>query len=528
MRVASVASASEGRDRRKQVRTEVSLPATVRRGNLLAPNRHGRGTIVDTSATGARLRTDYPLDRGEWIELEFAPAGGERRRFRAQVVHLLPRRREARGYEFGLRLASGVGGGLGWRLYRLFPYLLGALFLLGLANVAYLKSLNVEHFWYQPLLNFYSILISLFILSRLLVAAFYRPPADVGHEPTVSVVVACMNEEDSIARTLEVIYQSDYPAEKLEVIAVDDGSTDATLAEMRKVQARHPDLKVIAFERNRGKRHGMYAGARAARGEILVYIDSDSFVRPDTIRKLVQGFADPEVGAVCGHADVENARTNLLTKMQEVRYYVAFRIVKAAESVFSTVSCCSGCLAAYRRDYVMPILDTWVNQRFLGTEATFGDDRALTNWMLRRYRVLYHSEAICTTIVPERYGVFFRQQLRWKKSWIRETLIACTFIWRRHPVAAVTYYLGALFPFVGPAVVFAALALPLLGGADYSLIYLYGALLMAWLYCMVHWARYRNGLWVHGIYFTLLYMAVLAWQTYYALFTVRRNHWGTR
>jgi hyaluronan synthase len=195
-------------------------------------------------------------------------------------------------------------------------------------------------------------------------------------------------------------------------------------------------LKVIHFEKNRGKRHGMAAGAQTASGEILVYVDSDSFVRRDAIRKMVQGFADPAVGAVCGHANVANARKNLLTKMQEVRYFIAFRVVKAAESLFSAVSCCSGCLAAYRRRYVLDVLDPWLNQTFLGTPATFGDDRSLTNFMLRRYRVIYHSEAVCTTIVPETYMKFFRQQLRWKKSWIRESFLASLFIWRRHPFAA--------------------------------------------------------------------------------------------
>ncbi len=537
MRVAaSAASAPEGGDRRVHQRTSVSLLISVRRKNVLSTNRHGRGLITNSSVAGAQLHTDYPLDIGEWVYLKVAEGEslGEARAgdvIKAQVVRQIradAQGGDAPGFIFGLSFPRGVKAKFSYWLYHTFPLLLGLLFLLGLINVGYMKSLNLEHFWYQPLLNFYSILISLFILSRLVVAIFYRPPEDADHMPTVSVIVACMNEAGSIGRTLDVIYQSDYPAELMEVIAVDDGSTDSTLEEMYQVKARHPDLNIIEFKKNRGKRHGMYAGAHAATGEILVYIDSDSFVRPDTLYKIVQGFADKEVAAVCGHADVENARSNLLTKMQEVRYYVAFRIVKAAESVFSTVSCCSGCLAAYRREYVMPVLDSWVNQRFLGTEATFGDDRALTNCMLKRYRVIYHSEAVCTTIVPEKYGVFFRQQLRWKKSWIRETLIACTFIWRRHPVAAITYYLGAIFPFVGPAVVFSALALPLFGGASYSLIYLYGALLMSWMYCMVYWARYRDSLWIYGIYFTVLYMFVLAWQTYYALFTVHRNHWGTR
>lgn len=398
----------------------------------------------------------------------------------------------------------------------------------GVVNVFYLKSFNVYYFWYEPFFNTYSLATSLYILSRLSLSIFYEPPRDTGFVPPVTVIIACKNEEDSIRSTIQHVYRSDYPKDRLEVIAVNDGSTDGTSREMRSALQNHPDLRLIEFESNLGKRHAMAEGARRARGDILVYIDSDSFVRPDAIRKIVQGFNDPDVGAVCGHAHVTNARRNLLTKMQEVRYFVAFRVLKAAESLFSSVSCCSGCLAAYRRSYVMEILDLWLHQRFLGRQATFGDDRSLTNFMLRRYRVLYHSGAICTTLVPERYGVFFRQQLRWKKSWIRESLIASLFMWKRHPIAAFFFYLGVVFPLGAPLIVSNAILLPLLGIGTFSHLYIYGAVLMATIYSLVYQAYLRNTLWPFGIFFSLFYMLVLVWQTYYALVTVHRNHWGTR
>jgi hyaluronan synthase len=387
---------------------------------------------------------------------------------------------------------------------------------------------NLSLFWMHPLANTYGLLVTAFIVSRLLLAIFYRPPRDTGHRPAVSVIVACKNEEASIRRTLQCVFRSEYPAERLEVIAVDDGSTDGTLAEMRRTTAEYPSLTVVSFDRNRGKRHAMAEGARRARGEVLVYVDSDSFLRPQAIRKLASAFSEPSVAAVCGHADVQNARTNFLTKMQEVRYFVAFRVVKAAESIFSAVTCCSGCLAAYRRSAVMEVLDDWLAQRFLGTPATFGDDRSLTRYMLKRHRVIYHSEAMCTTIVPETWPVFFRQQLRWKKSWVRESLLLASFMWKRHPTMVVSFYVSVVFPLVSPGIALHALGLPLIGIGTFSFLYVYGVLLMAGLYALVYLARHRNGLWVYGIFFSLFYMSALAWQTYYAVLTVRRNQWGTR
>jgi hyaluronan synthase len=96
----------------------------------------------------------------------------------------------------------------------------------------------------------------------------------------------------------------------------------------------------------------MAAGIRATSAEVVAFVDSDSVLEPDALRRLVQAFAHPRVGAVCGHADVLNVGEIWLTKMHAVRYFVAFRIVKAAESVFGAVTCCSGCCSAYRRDAI--------------------------------------------------------------------------------------------------------------------------------------------------------------------------------
>src|SRR5262249_39676635 len=157
-------------------------------------------------------------------------------------------------------------------------------------------------------------------------------------------------------------------------------------------------------------------------------------------------------GAICGHADVLNVRATWLTKMQAVRYFVAFRVVKAAESIFGTVTCCSGCFSAYRREAILPHLDWWEHQRFLGLPATFGDDRSLTNCVLRHWRVKYQSRAVSHTLVPPGLRQFLNQQLRWKRSWTRESLIVARFIWRKHPIAAVFTYIGMILPLIAPVI----------------------------------------------------------------------------
>ena len=518
-------------DRRLHTRITDRRSTCVRRGVGFGTHEVA-GTLVDISRGGLQLLVPEPVTPGEWISFDLPVArepGLPMGKMRGRVLRSTERDSpEGVNYALGVVFSNPALGFLPVAWDRIAPWCALGMMALITANVMYLKHRNLDYFWYAPWSNLYALLVSLYILSRIVLACFYRPPRLVGYLPTVSVIIACKNEEHSIYRTIVRIFASHYPREKVQVIAINDGSTDTTLAEMRRAQLEHPGLKIIDFTVNQGKRHGMAAGARAATGDILVYVDSDSFIRRDALRQIVAGFIDPEVGAVCGHAYAENARQNLLTKMQEVRYYVAFRIVKAAESIFSAVSCCSGCLAAYRRTYLMDVLDVWLNQRFLGTTATFGDDRSMTNFMLRRWRVIYNSEAVCTTIVPDNWRVFLRQQLRWKKSWIRESLIGLGFMWKRHPIAAFFFYCGVMFPLVSPLVVIRSVIMPLLGSGSLSLLYAYGTLIMAILYGLVYAARFRNRVWIYGIFFSFFYMVVLVWQTYYALVTVRRNHWGTR
>jgi hyaluronan synthase len=484
----------------------VSLPSLPRLDPLPLLRRRAHALRRSGQAAAARLRS---VELPSWDELLPQPSLEEAlARWWESIRGDLPRR---------LAVAAARACAL-------------LVFAVCMTNIFFLRFENFGNFWYRPLLNAYSIGVAGFILSRFAIALFYRPPRDRGIEPSVSVIITAFNEEEAILRSIASCYAVEYPRHKLEVVVVDDGSTDRTPDVLERAQDRWPKLVVVRFDRNEGKREAMAAGARIASGDILLYVDSDSFLRADAVRKIVQGFADPSVAAVAGHTDVANANVNLLTRMQEVRYYVAFRVLKAAESVFGAVTCCPGCFSAYRRSCVSAVLGRWLDQRFLGVRATFGDDRALTNMLLRRYRVIYTSEAVATTIVPESHAKFLRQQLRWKKSWLRECLIAARFMWKKHPLAAIGFYAQLVFPVVAPLVLLRAFVwIPLVQGDLASvLLYTYGVMLIGLIFSSYYlfW-RVQRG-WVCGVYFTLYYMFVLVWQMPYAIATSRDNRWGTR
>jgi hyaluronan synthase len=414
----------------------------------------------------------------------------------------------------------------------LLKLLVGTYLLAIVAAIVAYKAAFIDALLDDPFFATYGLAVSGYLVSRFVLSLPYRTPADAGIEPRVAIVMPAFNEQAAIARSLRSLLAVDYPEAKLEIVAIDDGSTDGTLAELRAVEAEAGGrVHVIAFPENRGKRAAMAAGIRATDAEIVAFVDSDSVLRPDALRKLVQAFADRRVGAVCGHADVLNVHATWLTKMQAVRYYVAFRVCKAAESIFGAVTCCSGCFSAYRREAIMPRLAWWEDQRFLGRPSTFGDDRSLTNCVLRDWRVVYHADAVASTIVPDNFSQFMKQQVRWKRSWTRESLLVAGFMWRKHPVAALAVYVGMVLPLVAPFTALRAIAFhPLVAGHGAPLLYLVGIYSMALVYSLYYAVRRREygPLWLFGVAFVFFYLAFLIWQTYYAILTARSSSWGTR
>lgn len=382
----------------------------------------------------------------------------------------------------------------------------------------------------------YSIVVSFYILSRFVIAHFHehdKTKFDRSYEPSITFGIPSKNEEENIRETILRIAEIDYPKHKFNILVINDGSTDNTLSEMRsaalEAQKKGVTVKVLNWGQNRGKRDGMAECIKRSRSDLIIFIDSDSFIDPQTPRELVKYFVDPKVGAVAGHAHVANANANIITKMQAVRYFVAFKAYKGTESVFGTVTCCSGCCSAYRRKYVDAFIDEWLQQRFLGVRCTYGDDRSLTNYLLKRgYKALYSPDAIAYTFVPDSLRKFMRQQLRWKKSWVRESLIASTFMWKRNPIMSIGFYVGVLLPLLAPIIVFHALVWFPIQTHSFPFFYLIGLLLMSFIYGLYYRIYVHDKRWVYGALFAVFYTIVLIWQLPYAILTLRDARWGTR
>jgi hyaluronan synthase len=275
--------------------------------------------------------------------------------------------------------------------------------------------------------------------------------------PSVAFIVPVKNEGLMIGVTIRRLFEAQYPDELFEVVVVNDGSDDETTTVLQLAQRGYPNLKIITLPKNVGKRHAMAAGIKETTSDVIVVIDSDTLVDKNSVRLLVRSFADPSVAAVSGLTNILNEDASMLTRVQALIYEISFRIHKSAESALGSVTCCPGCFSAYRRERILPLLDEWSTQTFLGRETIFGDDRALTMLLLREgWKVYFDPEAIAHTEAPEKIRGYLRQQLRWKKSWIQQGLRACRFMWRRPPLAAAWFYIGFGLSLIGPHIILRA------------------------------------------------------------------------
>lgn len=279
----------------------------------------------------------------------------------------------------------------------------------------------------------------LLLLMRTVLWLRYRPfaMAQMVDAPVLTVIIPAYNEGAMVEKSIESVAAADYPRDRLEIIAIDDGSKDDTWHYIARAAKRHQGLvTAIRLPENRGKRGALAEGFRRAKGEVFVTIDSDSVIEAQSLLALAGPFRDSRIGAVAGKVAVYNRRRGLIPRMLHVRFILSFDFLRSAQSVFRTVYCCPGALAAYRATVVLAVLDQWENQRFLGTQCTYGEDRALTNFILQAgHDAVYQRAAVVQTVVPETYAKLCKMYLRWDRSYIREELRFSRIVWKR-PLAS--------------------------------------------------------------------------------------------
>jgi hyaluronan synthase len=276
----------------------------------------------------------------------------------------------------------------------------------------------------------------MFFLYQVFLVLKYKAIPSVSDKllPTCTVIVPAYNEGELVYHTLLSVADSLYPEEKLQLIAIDDGSKDDTWYWMQQAKVKLGNrLAIYQQPKNMGKRHALYRGFHLAIGEIFVTIDSDSIIVEDTLRNLVSPFVtNKNCGAVAGNVQVLNNQKSLIPKMLNVSFVFSFEFVRSAESSLGSVLCTPGALSAYRGDAVFDCLEDWMNQTFMGKPSDIGEDRAMTNMILKQgHEVLFQKNAIVLTNVPEKYKGLYRMFIRWGRSNVRENLMMAKYVFKK-------------------------------------------------------------------------------------------------
>lgn len=345
----------------------------------------------------------------------------------------------------------------------------------------------------------------------------------------VSVIIPYYNEDFKLLKK-SILSVNNSQGEK-EIIVIDDGSTDKTIYNNLLILQKEVSFKLIRYEKNKGKRHAQVIGFKEAKYPIIVTIDSDTIINKDSILEIIKPLQDSSVGAVTGNIKLLNEKKNFLTKMISTTYWMGLDINKQGLSNQGIVICCSGCLSAYRKRDLEKHYNEYLNQKFLGEKCTYGDDRHLTNLIIKDgFKTKYVSTAMSYTESPDTLKKYLKQQKRWKQSFWRENIYAlknCT----KNKLFIFEIYMNMLIIFLAFGVRVATVYF-LINSIIYANYYYFPYLLSTIflftgtknIYLFIK--DFKKAIYLFP--FALFYDFVLYWLNFIAIFTLKTKNWGTR
>ena len=366
-------------------------------------------------------------------------------------------------------------------------------------------------FWLSAAVPLYAYLgYPLFLL--LLGSIYKRPAQRAKFEPSVTLLIPAYNEAEHIAAKIRDSQRLDYPAEKLEILVVCDGSRDAT-PEIAGQMADGERVRVLSFPENRGKIPVLNDGVRESRGEVVVFSDATALLYPDSVRELLMNFADPLVGAVSGRYTVIRADEVGIGKSEDF-YWKYETFLKTLESQLHSMLGAHGHLHAIRRDlYPYP------------PSGTINDDYVIPVSVLAKgYRAVYEPGAVVYEEAREMSGFGRRvrimagnlQQLREIRGLLRPLRPLPVFFFLSHKLSRLVVPFAMVAALLANAML---LNLPLYRGLFLLQMFFYllaftGAslrlrpklLMLPWYFCMINAAVF------FGIYHALTSRRAMAWK----------------
>jgi cellulose synthase/poly-beta-1,6-N-acetylglucosamine synthase-like glycosyltransferase len=255
---------------------------------------------------------------------------------------------------------------------------------------------------------FISTYFAVFLLLVVMDKGLQRKHPQGQWNPFVSIVIPAFNSESSIKKTLEHVLRLDYPHYKLEIVVVNDASTDGTLDVLKNMSFGDVAFKIINHAINKGKGAALNTALTVVKGDIFICLDDDSFVQPDALNKMLPYFAeDSEVASVLPFMKITKTN-NILLKIQWVEYLMNFFLKKISSSI-NCIHVTPGPFGCYRTDIL---------------ESVGGfDEHNLTEDLEMAMRLQHHQykivqllDAEIYTVAPDTFKAFYNQRNRWYKG----------------------------------------------------------------------------------------------------------------
>ena len=353
---------------------------------------------------------------------------------------------------------------------------------------------------------------------------FYKPE-EAPYHPPLSIIIAAYNEAKVIQATLRSVVDTDYPG-VIEVIVIDDGSTDETTSEVKKSAFTDNRIRLIQ-QPNRGKSSALRSGLANSKHDILVFLDADTHFDRSTLTQLVQPMIDPKVGAVSGHAKVGNLRT-FIARCQALEYICGFNLDRRAYAVWNCITVAPGAVSALRRDAI-------IEAGGFSTD-TLAEDTDLTLSLHKKgYRIDYAPYAIGWTEAPESYRTLAKQRFRWAFGtlqclWKHRDLVFNPQFkalgWFSLPsVWFFQIILIAFTPVVDALLLFSLIA----GGASnmwiYFIIFVLMDFILAIMACWMDNEKLRHAWTILPM--RMIYRPLLSWVIWRAIFKALKGAWVT-
>ena len=252
--------------------------------------------------------------------------------------------------------------------------------------------------------------INSFLLASLLLDR-RKPVSDLKSYPAVTVLIAAFNERDHIDLTIQALLNQKYDGD-VEIIVIDDGSTDGTSEIVKTRCSNQIDLRCLTLPKNKGKANALNEGLRLSKYSLIITLDADSYLYRDALKNIVkqQMSGGSATAAVAGAVMVKNSRFSWLSRAQEWEYFQGITTVKRVQSMYSATLVAQGAFSIYTKKALLQLG---------GWPLTVGEDIVLTWGLLKLgYKVDYCESAIAFTVVPSSLGQLIKQRQRWARGMI--------------------------------------------------------------------------------------------------------------